>query len=622
MKTIEQMYNEAKALVEDRTYNIGEISEKTGLQKTANGWKTPKNNAENKKTEKEEKSKWEKTTDYQGRDRISLKTKQGGLVSIYETDNPNQKNNRFRVDTGTHTNTFNTLGEAKAFAEKHYGDTKSENPYALSKEEKNEAMKNPKTRVSQKYDEVIKSKKGTPQYNTALEEYTKEREFYKNSQGVEALKGFPVVPISKDSACRITADTKIKIKNVVEDRTYQIGEISEKTGLQKTANGWRPPKGNKGNSSPKQEENTFSNVVKEIGEKQFRKNLQEYEDGVDWSHMSLNEIEQELKNYNIDPLTFNYKTREGSKENKSASGKPSPYLVAKRLARAEARKAQSKTTASTKTATKLEWKPVKGEENMEIAEHSGNNIKLDKSFNGKYYWSVGTHSWYPTATGEAATREEAIKQATAASEKNPGVMTVEGMEFKRSPGGTYSTDNWVAFDNGNVMRISHDAYNKVYKFRVYEEGSDQQATFKTGEAKTREEAMKQAKKASDTHEHSGIRPIRIPYGAAFGNTTKWNNNDMYSSQPRKVKGSKNETKENESKFKITDLSPKLQKIVNETPELKSLLNKDTITIMKTNEGTILGEIDVKMAQKEGLKGKITTEPMSEYWAKELIEIYG
>lgn len=44
-------------------------------------------------------------------------------------------------------------------------------------------------------------------------------------------------------------------KALVEDRTYNFGDISEKTGLQKTANGWRPPKGNKGNSSPKQEEN-------------------------------------------------------------------------------------------------------------------------------------------------------------------------------------------------------------------------------------------------------------------------------------------------------------------------------------------------------------------------------
>ncbi|MBE6344658.1 MAG: hypothetical protein E7063_03055 [Spirochaetaceae bacterium] len=123
--------------------------------------------------------------------------------------------------------------------------TPAENPYALSKEEKNEAMKNPKTRLSQKYDEVIKSKKGTPQYNTALEEYTKEREFYKNSEGVEALKGFPVVPTSKDSACsRLTADTKIRLKKKLTiDRVYQIGEKSEKTGKIKVANGkWVDPK--------------------------------------------------------------------------------------------------------------------------------------------------------------------------------------------------------------------------------------------------------------------------------------------------------------------------------------------------------------------------------------------
>ena len=43
------MYGNAKALVEDRTYNIGEISEKTGLQKTANGWVKPKSNKGAKK---------------------------------------------------------------------------------------------------------------------------------------------------------------------------------------------------------------------------------------------------------------------------------------------------------------------------------------------------------------------------------------------------------------------------------------------------------------------------------------------------------------------------------------------------------------------------------------------
>lgn len=114
-----------EADVEDRTYQIGEISQKTGLQKTAEGWVTPKgkaNAAIEAKGKSENKSdKWEKNKDYLNRERISMKTPSGGSVSIYESENPNQKNNRFRVDTGDHYNNFNTLEEAKAFAEKEYG---------------------------------------------------------------------------------------------------------------------------------------------------------------------------------------------------------------------------------------------------------------------------------------------------------------------------------------------------------------------------------------------------------------------------------------------------------------------------------------------------------------------
>lgn len=114
-----------EADVEDRTYQIGEISQKTGLQKTAEGWVTPKekaNAAIEAKGKSENKSdKWEKNKDYLNRERISMKTPSGGSVSIYESENPNQKNNRFRVDTGDYYNDFNTLEEAKAFAEKEYG---------------------------------------------------------------------------------------------------------------------------------------------------------------------------------------------------------------------------------------------------------------------------------------------------------------------------------------------------------------------------------------------------------------------------------------------------------------------------------------------------------------------
>lgn len=120
---------------EDKVYQIGEISQKTGLQKTANGWVKPKGGKQ--PGVKKEGShptagatngdKWQKNTDYLGRERISMETPQGGKVSIYESSNPKQKNARFRVDTGSHYNEFNTMEEAKAFAEKQYGrESKSE----------------------------------------------------------------------------------------------------------------------------------------------------------------------------------------------------------------------------------------------------------------------------------------------------------------------------------------------------------------------------------------------------------------------------------------------------------------------------------------------------------------
>ena len=117
----EELNKAREAETEDKRYNIGEISQKTGLQKTANGWRTPKGAGKAKSGAKPAGEKWKENTDSLGRKRISMETPQGGKVSIYESDNPKQKNARFRVDTGSHYNEFNTMEEAKAFAEKHYG---------------------------------------------------------------------------------------------------------------------------------------------------------------------------------------------------------------------------------------------------------------------------------------------------------------------------------------------------------------------------------------------------------------------------------------------------------------------------------------------------------------------
>lgn len=57
-------------------------------------------------------------------------------------------------------------------------------------------------------------------------------------------------------ADRYTADGRKELAKAreadVEDRTYQIGEISQKTGLQKTANGWVKPKSGGVSKSPEE----------------------------------------------------------------------------------------------------------------------------------------------------------------------------------------------------------------------------------------------------------------------------------------------------------------------------------------------------------------------------------
>ena len=75
---------------------------------------------------------------------------------------------------------------------------------------------------------------------------------------------------SQDSAApRLTRDTKIRLSRIKreqtqdERRTYKIGEISEKTGLQKTANGWREVK--KG-ASPAGGKMSKEDLTKRVGE--------------------------------------------------------------------------------------------------------------------------------------------------------------------------------------------------------------------------------------------------------------------------------------------------------------------------------------------------------------------
>ena len=57
----------------------------------------------------------------------------------------------------------------------------------MTETEKKEAMKDPKTRLSQKYDLVINTKKGTPENDKAMEDYLNERDEVKRELGLKEV---------------------------------------------------------------------------------------------------------------------------------------------------------------------------------------------------------------------------------------------------------------------------------------------------------------------------------------------------------------------------------------------------------------------------------------------------
>ena len=85
-------------------------------------------------------------------------------------------------------------------------------------------------------------------------------------------------------ANRYTADGREELikaqEAVTEDRRYKIGEISEKTGLQKTANGWvKPNKGGAGKAENKPaglKPGALEEMKKEVDSPEARKNYDDF----------------------------------------------------------------------------------------------------------------------------------------------------------------------------------------------------------------------------------------------------------------------------------------------------------------------------------------------------------
>lgn len=178
--TLEEIYGNAKALVEDKTYQIGEISEKTGLQKTANGWVKPKSNKGAKKENIEK-----------------LKTKRTELDNqINKIGKENEKifdeNNGFRE--GTDSAGYKKWNENK----QKIRELQKQKDDITDKIVKTKSEENISKRKVNGYGEATSREITTGTYERAQKRTKKDVENF--------LKR------TTDSACRLTADTKIKLK--------------------------------------------------------------------------------------------------------------------------------------------------------------------------------------------------------------------------------------------------------------------------------------------------------------------------------------------------------------------------------------------------------------------------
>lgn len=240
--TLEEIYGNAKALVEDKTYQIGEISEKTGLQKTANGWVKPKSNKkESVKSEQINKT-WSqsdvvKSVPNGWKKDDGVTTVPNGYVAITNGKSRFGEGGRetkiikeeyFKKADNKTTKSAQNKKDAKAFAEKHYGDTKENEP----KENNGEKKTNKKPSIQEYMKAKDLMKKHEAQYKKEMDDFEymerlkangvntsifnpmfggkpqplENRSSYK--EAMETVKSYETT----DNACRITADTKIKLK--------------------------------------------------------------------------------------------------------------------------------------------------------------------------------------------------------------------------------------------------------------------------------------------------------------------------------------------------------------------------------------------------------------------------
>lgn len=166
----------------------------------------------------------------------------------------------------------------KAYAEKNRGESKPSADWAEQRDQIGGEIKGNLEAAKYYFDKAQSFSTTDPSYKTYMLKAKEYNDMAKNqaddygfdfeemnNRGVtHAINTY--AKENTDSAPReLTGDTRLRLSQV-KDKVYQIGEISQKTGLQKTANGWRPvKKGADQKWMEKKEKKTAKEIMSKAG---------------------------------------------------------------------------------------------------------------------------------------------------------------------------------------------------------------------------------------------------------------------------------------------------------------------------------------------------------------------
>ena len=289
-------------------------------------------------------------------------------------------------------------------------------------------------------------------------------------------------------ADRYTADGReaiIKAQEAeTEDKVYQIGEISQKTGLQKTANGWVKPKNGK-QPGAKNAETNYGKVEKKDGKWGVQQKLGKGSQFIE--HKDKKDATEALKNY-----TEGYNTTARSKQDPHSDearqvkqwNKETEKI--KKGTRAERRAEHAAQFQNQPTLSQTDGKGNKVE--IKITESKGGGFYVDKYVNGKM---VGINNANTRESAEAKAKsmmEQHMADPEYRAESKPAANTQELIKIPTAKG--YAKVPKEAYskyaDNKKEVRLGDyidrkmagkpmSENNKFYEFvknKIYESGED------------------------------------------------------------------------------------------------------------------------------------------------------